>query len=275
MFAHQVIEDLNAFNIPKNEASERYLDHMNKCLETIPSAQKFFFENQYESARHYCIKLLEKSKDWIDNLLSDFHMPYKTMWVSWSENNGSERMVALMAESNNEITITIFNSYIKKPWTMLAAKSIINIEYTKIHTSPLTKTDVLTKREQEIYQKSIDHVSVDSAIAIAFIQILNCKNIGAETVPAPAKLNNKRKKKGKLPIFSYKTLVIKPFGKKQKALAEKGLWHNRIHLAMGHWRTYTKERPMFGKYYGNFWIHAHVRGQNRDGIVMKDYEVRP
>ena len=102
---------------------------------------------------------------------------------------------------------------------------------------------------------------------------LNCKNIGTETTPAPVKLNNKRKKKGKLPIFSYKTLVLKPFGKKQEALAEKGLWNNRIHLAMGHWRTYTKDRPMFGKYPGRFWIPAHVRGRNRDGVVMKDYKV--
>ncbi len=105
------------------------------------------------------------------------------------------------------------------------------------------------------------------------LQMLNCKNITTETVPAPVKLNNKRKKKGKLPIFSYKTLVIKPTTQKQKSIP-KHLWNNRIHLARGHFKTYTKEAPLFGRITGRFWWQPHVRGQNRDGVIMKDYEVQ-
>jgi hypothetical protein len=51
------------------------------------------------------------------------------------------------------------------------------------------------------------------------------------------------------------------------------LWHNRIHFQLGHFKTYTAEKPLFGHITGRFWWQPHVRGKNKDGIVMKDYVV--
>lgn len=104
------------------------------------------------------------------------------------------------------------------------------------------------------------------------LMLLSCKNIETEQIKAPMKLNKKRQKKGKLPIFTYKTLVLKPMGKKQESIP-KNLWENRIHLCRGHFKTYTDEKPLFGKYTGRFWWQPSVRGRNKDGVIHKDYQL--
>jgi len=103
------------------------------------------------------------------------------------------------------------------------------------------------------------------------LMFLNCKNIGTKTINAPEKLNKKRKKAGKKPIYSYKTLIIKPTLKNEKSIP-KHLWENRIHLARGHFKTYTKDNPLFGKHTGMYWWQPQVRG-NKKGIIHKDYKI--
>jgi hypothetical protein len=108
------------------------------------------------------------------------------------------------------------------------------------------------------------------------IKLLNCKNIQTEKIPAPAKLNKKRVKSGKQPIFDYHVLNLVLPSNKKRGYQEQSvpLSHNRIHLCRGHFKEYTKEHPLFGKYTGLYWWEPSVRGQNRDGIVMKDYSVK-
>ena len=107
-----------------------------------------------------------------------------------------------------------------------------------------------------------------------FLKFLNCKNIGTIDNEPPVKLNKSRVKKGKQPIFTYKTLVIKPTGKRQQSLAAQGLWENRIHLCRGHFKEYTADKPLFGRFAGRYWWQPSVRGRNTQGVVMKDYEVK-
>jgi hypothetical protein len=123
---------------------------------------------------------------------------------------------------------------------------------------------------QEHYLKeNIDEVKILASVLV----LLSCKNITTEIIPAPDRLNKKRIRQGRQPLFSYHTLVIKPIGKRQESIP-KHLWENRIHLQRGHFKTYTIEKPLFGRITGRFWWQPHVRGQNKDGIVLKDYEVR-
>jgi len=39
-------------------------------------------------------------------------------------------------------------------------------------------------------------------------------------------------------------------------------------------KEYTQEHPLFGKLTGLYWWQPHVRGQNKEGIVMKDYAIK-
>ena len=105
--------------------------------------------------------------------------------------------------------------------------------------------------------------------------LMNCRNIETCIHAAPTRLNEKRISKGLLPLFTYHTLHIKPMGPKRKILSiiNPTNIHNRIHLCRGHFKEYTTDAPLFGKYIGLWWWQPNVRGQNKKGIVMKDYEV--
>ncbi len=49
----------------------------------------------------------------------------------------------------------------------------------------------------------------------------------------------------------------------------------RIHFRRGHFKEYTSERPLFGKYVGAFWWEAHAAGNADIGEVKKDYRILP
>jgi hypothetical protein len=47
----------------------------------------------------------------------------------------------------------------------------------------------------------------------------------------------------------------------------------REHIVRGHFRYYTEERPLFGRYSGMVWIAEHQRGDPDAGSIRKDYLV--
>jgi len=47
-----------------------------------------------------------------------------------------------------------------------------------------------------------------------------------------------------------------------------------LHICRGHFSHYTEDKPLFGKYSGQFWIPAHVRGTTESGQIVKDYKVK-
>ena len=73
----------------------------------------------------------------------------------------------------------------------------------------------------------------------------------------------------------FKTLEIGPF--KSRAESETGTRKEKIskalHLCRGHFKQFTEENPLFGKYVGTFWWAMHMRGDAKYGEVVKDYKV--
>lgn len=99
----------------------------------------------------------------------------------------------------------------------------------------------------------------------AFVEVLGCVNVEKKNNPAPEALNRKRSASGKLPLYSYWTLAIKPgVGARGEPL---GGHHEspRIHLRRGH----IKKRKT-----GNFWWRPCAVGDRKRGVVMKDYELK-
>jgi len=110
---------------------------------------------------------------------------------------------------------------------------------------------------------------------VAFLRLMSCKNISTELIKAPEKLNKKRLRNGKLPIFDYYVLNIDPLSKSKHAYHNPSipLSHNRVHLCRGHFKTYTKEHPLLGRGIGTYWWQPHARGQNKEGMIVKDYKI--
>ena len=107
------------------------------------------------------------------------------------------------------------------------------------------------------------------------LKLLNCKNIQSEIIKAPEALNKKRRKTGKQEIFNYHVLnVVVPGKKRGYSPATEPLSHNRLHLCRGHFKEYTTDHPLFGRYTGLYWWQPQVRGQNKYGMVIKDYNIQ-
>ena len=96
---------------------------------------------------------------------------------------------------------------------------------------------------------------------IRSLLVLNCVNVKTETVEAPLALNKKRTRNGKIPLYSYKVLVLKSSAARG---TNQGGMHEtpRIHLRRGH----IKHRKT-----GDFWWQPCVVGDRKRGVVMKDY----
>lgn len=103
--------------------------------------------------------------------------------------------------------------------------------------------------------------------AIAAMEVLACSNVTYIDNPAPKFINEKRKKKGKVPFFTYKTLHItaNASGEKEKPIGTGTHASPRVHLRRGHIRRLGDGRRI--------WVQACVVGAKENGMVAKDYAV--
>jgi hypothetical protein len=129
--------------------------------------------------------------------------------------------------------------------------------------------------EDSMKDRAIQDASVELSVLESTLLLLNCKNIGTEEWHPSLSLNKKRRVSNKEELFTYKTLTISMPGCKRNSvhLNGSGQYHNKIHFCRGHFKSYTDENKLFGKFKGLWWWQPHVRGQNKDGVVMKDYKV--
>jgi len=111
-----------------------------------------------------------------------------------------------------------------------------------------------------------DRVEVFLQLIDIFLQAKSCKNVTSVKNNPPEKLNKKRIKNGKVPLFSYWTLNL-DFGNPVTSGENGGGTHAspRLHLRRGHAREYSP-----GKF---TWVQPTVVGNKKIGVVMKDYKV--
>lgn len=107
----------------------------------------------------------------------------------------------------------------------------------------------------------------------------HCKNVEIVDAPeVPYKIRRKRELKLGRPVVQFRELVIDPSMTQKRYEGGSGQPRQRgtksLHIARGHFATYSADRPLFGKYSGTFWKPAHVRGSAEVGMVGKDYAVK-
>ncbi len=273
MYAHQVIDDIKKIdtaNFPIREKDQQSI------VNRIIQSQKFHLWTHDAFAKSMS-GLIGKSRAFIDDC-KDMIFPYNLCWFDYGHSQAPSIKRGLLVEFDRKdmsFNVMLFMKGAEMQWFVDPMINEVKIGRYHEGSSSNVRRFVFYKpamfSPDDYTSQFIDNSTCYLALALLF---LNCKNIETETNEPPEKLNKKRKKKGKQPLFSYKTLAIKPTSKKQKAQAAQGLWNNRIHLARGHFKTYTGNNPLFGKITGRFWWQPHVRGQNRDGVVMKDYELQ-
>lgn len=107
--------------------------------------------------------------------------------------------------------------------------------------------------------------------------LAHCKNVRVEetTEPAPKCVRREGFPDAKV---TYRTLAIggpaKSARKRLEEDAEEASIQRALHICRGHFAEYGPEAPLFGKHTGQFWVPQHVRGTEKAGRVVKDYEVK-
>ncbi|MCG7985052.1 MAG: hypothetical protein JAY90_20160 [Candidatus Thiodiazotropha lotti] len=103
-------------------------------------------------------------------------------------------------------------------------------------------------------------------LMVKAISVINCSNVKIIESPEKKLINKKRKAKGKLPLFTYKTLHI-DIGWQEENRGETKCAHAspRVHLRRGHIRKLASGKTI--------WVQPCVVGDKTKGIVNKDYSV--
>jgi hypothetical protein len=122
----------------------------------------------------------------------------------------------------------------------------------------------LRRVAKECYLDAMDEMNA----LLEFLLALSCTNVSIRDASQqiPERLNKKRLAKGKLPIFTYKTLdiVIPRHIESHPEEANSSRQRPRVHLRRGHIRKLQTG--------SRIWVNACVVGSNR-GIVHKDYRL--
>ena len=106
------------------------------------------------------------------------------------------------------------------------------------------------------------------------LSLLNCKNIITEKVDTLKVRIGKKKKLQKIgSVFEYHVLnVVLPYKKElypKTTTVVGGHRTMRAHMVRGHYKRYTEEKPLFGKYTGRYFWPSHISGI--DNFLKKDY----
>lgn len=136
--------------------------------------------------------------------------------------------------------------------------------------SPAVITPLLGEEKiQEIHQASVDIEKV----ALLALSFCNCKNINIVEDKISRQQKRFTERKG-LPTYKTYTLEISAMRKILNSHINNGNGAAKaLHLCRGHFKTYTKENPLLGKFEGTYWWDMHQRGDSSFGEVKKDYKV--
>lgn len=136
------------------------------------------------------------------------------------------------------------------------------------HISAISRYSEATRRANS------EMVLTTLAVPLVAFALANCRNVvqrdrGYTSVPA-------RWRESGHPRLRYRVLAIdgRASPQRQGASANTGK-RLSLHIVRGHFARYTPEKPLFGKYVGQFWMPQHTRGSADVGTVVKDYAVGP
>jgi hypothetical protein len=298
MFAHQVINDLSVIKkeYPKITADYLFMLNAEFWQDKIRNSIKFDLgemSNIFENFnRDKSVNTLLIKSEW-----DQAKMPFDCCWFEYIySQNELPSDIDLTVKSNKDLIapkqIAILAyidfgalhlvSFIKSPtvkmWAPGSFTFALNFENKKFDHTWLVFNEIL--HLQPCFSsininndKMAGRETVQIKLLYNILTLLNTKNIGMSNMDPPLNIKLKSKKL-KLPIFTYKILVVKNLGTNSKTKTKaKNLWNNRVHLCRGHFKTYTTDNPLFGKYIGRYWWQPSVRGQNKKGVVIKDYKI--
>ncbi len=130
--------------------------------------------------------------------------------------------------------------------------------------------------KDDIKDKELHALLYYAAQIIGFsLSLMNLKNIDLYENIVPEKVVKKRFKSGKHAYTKYYTLkiVTAHYNKGSVTSSRESQDLTAMHLMRGHFKDYSKGKGLFGKLKGMYWWTPTIRGSEKAGVVIKDYEV--
>lgn len=107
------------------------------------------------------------------------------------------------------------------------------------------------------------------------LSLTHCRNVEITESTTPPAVAKKRKERG-IPDIKFKQLVIKPIkGKRTPENPSGNKLVVPLHYIRSHFKTFTEDRKLFGKYAGTYFWHMHAKGNSTNGEIVKQYKVKP
>lgn len=113
--------------------------------------------------------------------------------------------------------------------------------------------------------------------ALLTLVFLHCKNVTTEVVTPDPALVKRRRERGRPPLCRYTTVQVHAFGNRAAPRATSGQRDTLQghHIVRGHFKHYTPDKKLFGKFVGTYWWAMHAAGSKDAGRILKDYVIKP
>ncbi len=281
MWKHEIVDFL------ESATPQKEIEHWKWLAQCVKASQTFYFGEAEQLDQ-----TIEKRKG--EKYDAYINTPFQCTLYEWSESRkiGVDSQKSVWSPKRAVLVLTLSNktqvsfgfyytseSVYGDRWNVSLANSVATPDDDDVKWNNWAGVDWTEFGGQAACDTIILETGQDFAMARLYNDILNCQNVVIKDVLPPEKLNRKRIRKGKLPLYSYKILeVVK--GKPKTKNAGSVPWDYkspeavRFHLCRGHFKTFTDERPLFGKYSGTFWWNPQSRGDRSKGVVEKDYRVK-
>ena len=127
-------------------------------------------------------------------------------------------------------------------------------------------------QETKEFQRAYVNLMRPAFLATSF---MHCHNVSVDTVAPPPKLAKAHRKRHGVPLVRFRTINIEPM---RRILHSEGHAHESsikkaLHICRGHFRTYTPEKPLFGKIAGTVFVPMHARGSATKSVIIQQYNV--
>jgi hypothetical protein len=163
--------------------------------------------------------------------------------------------------------------------TKLEEQARDTVSLQKIIT-PYADEERMYKHALEIWRdnpKDHERDAVNSVATFAIVcGLLCCKNVLTEERAATRQIRRDRERRGLLPLVRWHILKVQVGAQRKQPRSGPSLGgpHEPLasHFVRGHFKTFTKEKPLLGRAVGTFWWSQHVAGR-ADRVVLKDYEI--
>lgn len=229
--------------------------------------------------------------DWVHNkikleqkieIMQMLMPPWPILWCEFAGNNNPfwkhlDNAGILTIVNDNKLINILFGELLKRrtivDMTTISYDIINNKISNKFNVAP-AHTNYKNRIEFDLDIHNLTGLFIPLIFAITFT---HCKNIIINKIEISNKLQKARHKRGKQPFIRFNTIIIDPMREiiRKEAAGEKIGIKRALHICRGHFVTYSADAPMFGRIAGTFWKPIHIRGNKKEGIVIKDYEIKP